>query len=282
MPGFRLLRVAAVLSAALRCIPVVAALLCVLLLAGCGAYGYHQVRRGETLYWISFQHDVDYRDVARWNKLQPPYRLHPGDLVRVVPDQASAAASNNKRPAVSSARASAPPKVATASAAGGSSAYPPPHRVIMLSPAPGQAAKTRPAAMTPSTGADPALSAKVDWRWPAQGAVVTNFVAADPVRKGIDIAGDSGAEVRAAARGRVVYSGSGLPRYGNLIIIKHNDDYLSAYAHNDQLLVAEGAAVQAGQAIARMGASGTDRVKLHFEIRRDGRPVNPLQFLPRR
>ncbi len=121
-----------------------------------------------------------------------------------------------------------------------------------------------------------------DWTWPAHGRVIGRFVRGKPGRKGIDIAGTPGTPIYAAAAGRVVYSGNGIPRYGNLLIIKHNDKYLSAYAHNRRLLVQEGAVVKRGQLIAEMGRSGTgvSQVMLHFEIRVDGEPVDPLAYLP--
>lgn len=122
----------------------------------------------------------------------------------------------------------------------------------------------------------------MQWQWPVEGQLLSSFSAADPGRRGIAIKGDSGDPVQAAEGGVVVYRGSGLTGYGNLIIIKHDDRWLSAYAHNDQLLVREGDRVNKGQRIATMGASGTSRTQLHFEIRRDGQPVDPVGLLPRR
>ncbi|MGY8868558.1 MAG: peptidoglycan DD-metalloendopeptidase family protein, partial [Methylophagaceae bacterium] len=123
---------------------------------------------------------------------------------------------------------------------------------------------------------------RLSWRWPMQGKVISTYSKSATGRKGIDIAGKSGQKVGAAATGKVVYSGNGLPRYGNLIIIKHNDSYLSAYAHNKNLLVKEGQHVKAGQKIALLGRTGTQRDQLHFEIRRNGKPVDPMRFLPKR
>ena len=123
---------------------------------------------------------------------------------------------------------------------------------------------------------------RLSWRWPIQGKVISTYSKSATGRKGIDIAGKSGQKVGAAATGKVVYSGNGLPRYGNLIIIKHNDTYLSAYAHNKNLLVKEGQHVKAGQKIALLGRTGTQRDQLHFEIRRNGKPVDPMRFLPKR
>jgi lipoprotein NlpD len=123
---------------------------------------------------------------------------------------------------------------------------------------------------------------EVSWRWPADGTLVGAFVSGDPIKQGIDIAGKSGDAVRAAADGTVVYSGNGLVGYGELVIIKHNASYLSAYGHNRKRMVKEGDRVKAGQAIAEMGSSSASRDSLHFEIRKNGKPANPLDYLPRR
>jgi lipoprotein NlpD len=143
------------------------------------------------------------------------------------------------------------------------------------------AAHTRPAA-APIADAATAQVGGLRWRWPTQGEVIDRFSAGDITRQGIDIAGSSGQAVVAAADGEVVYSGSGLRGYGELVIVKHSPQFLSAYGHNRTRLVNEGERVQAGQPIAELGRTGADRDKLHFEIRRDGRPVDPLQYLPRR
>lgn len=128
----------------------------------------------------------------------------------------------------------------------------------------------------------PAVEAVTGWLWPADGAVIAGYGAATSLGRGVDLAGNQGDAVRAAAAGRVVYSGSGLLGYGNLIILKHNETYLSAYGHNDTLLVREGEQVQAGQRIATMGLGPGDRAVLHFEIRQKGKPVDPLKYLPER
>jgi lipoprotein NlpD len=141
----------------------------------------------------------------------------------------------------------------------------------------------RPVVAPPVTPPGPALNpGPFEWRWPAQGQIVGRYVAGDQTRQGIDIAGKSGQDVQAAADGVVVYSGAGLVGYGELIIVKHSEEWLSAYAHNERRLVNEGARVSAGQVIARMGHTGAPRDMLHFEIRRNGKPVDPLALLPRR
>jgi lipoprotein NlpD len=130
---------------------------------------------------------------------------------------------------------------------------------------------------TPSLPAD---NKPIDWQWPVRGKLITTFNSNKTGRKGIDIAGTEGTDIRAAASGKVVYSGNGLISYGNLVIIKHNRSYLSAYAHNRKLLVEEGDTIKAGQKIAELGKTGADSSRLHFEIRKNGKPVNPLKFLP--
>jgi lipoprotein NlpD len=136
--------------------------------------------------------------------------------------------------------------------------------------------------MTPKINLPQSVRGAPEWHWPVAGVILSSFQGNNGLNKGIDLGGKLGEPVLAAASGQVVYSGSGLRGYGKLLIIKHNETFLSAYAHNDRLLVKEGDLVKVGQRIADMGSSGTDRVKLHFEIRRDGTPVDPLKFLPRR
>jgi len=203
------------------------------------------VKRGDTLYAIAFRHGLDYRVLGRWNGLSPPYTIYPGQKLRLSAPRAMAQAEVREKAESRAARAK--PAVA---------------------PAP-----------EPVEQANDADEAVTRWLWPAEGEVITSFKQSGG--KGIDIAGTPGQPVRAAAGGRVVYSGGGLIGYGELIIIKHNKHYLSAYGHNEKLLVKQGDHVSGGQSIAEMGASGTDRVKLHFEIRRDGKPVDPIRYLPK-
>ena len=150
---------------------------------------------------------------------------------------------------------------------------------VPAKPAPAPASTTTP----PSSGATPVVAGlRWGWAWPASGTLIGRFASNGSLNKGIDIAGQLGQPVLAASGGTVVYAGSGLRGYGELVIIKHNETYVSAYGHNRRLLVREGQQVKVGQSIAEMGSTGTDRVKLHFEIRRQGKPVDPLQYLPRR
>lgn len=228
----------------------------------------YRVQRGDTLYSIAFRHGVDYRDLAAWNDIAPPYTIYPGRELRLTPPRHRVAA------------AAPPPRPA--------SPPPPPPREPNASPAP---TGSRPAPSDTAAAAPPAAPRAetppvsdngIAWRWPADGEIIGRYAAGDPLRQGIDIAGHAGAPVRAAADGTVVYSGNGLIGYGELIIVKHSPTFLSAYGHNRKRLVQEGDRVKAGQTIAEMGSSGTQRDELHFEIRKNGKPADPLDFLPRR
>ncbi|HET7308001.1 MAG TPA: peptidoglycan DD-metalloendopeptidase family protein [Gammaproteobacteria bacterium] len=210
------------------------------------------VQPGDTLYSVAWHFDVNYRDLAQWNNIPPPYTIHAGE--RLVLTRAHARYAQ-------SASASSPTVAHNAPST--STSQP----------------ETSPA--TRVTAADTERHIGT-WRWPAAGSVVEGF---DPDKvngKGIDIAGKLGEPVRATAAGRVVYSGNGLAGYGELIIIKHNNHYLSAYAHNRQRLVQEGDEVKAGQKIATMGRGNDGKALLHFEIRDDGKPVDPMHYLPSR
>lgn len=213
----------------------------------------HTVQAGDTLFGIAFRAGLNYRDLAAWNGIDEPYTIRVGQKLRLTPPPAYADNS-------SLARKPAPlPNTRPR-------ARPVPVAVAQPAPSPGEAA--------------PALS-NIAWRWPAKGELVGRFVAGDKVRQGIDIAGKPGQRVEAAADGTVVYSGAGLIGYGELLIVKHDAEWLSAYAHNARRLVAEGDKVKAGQHIADMGATGSVRTMLHFEIRRHGKPVDPLLYLPK-
>ncbi len=220
--------------------------------------GTHRVQRGETLYQIAFRYGWDWKELARANNLRQPFTIYPGQEISLRPRGGSRAAS----PTVAASRPMTP-------------------RVIAPAPSRPSPAVTRQAPT--KTVATPNLPAKVSgWSWPAQGPLISRFQSNGSLNKGIDIAGKQGQPVNAAADGAVVYAGRGLLGYGEMIIVKHDETYLSAYAHNSRLLVKEGDRVKSGQKIAEMGGTGTDRVKLHFEIRRKGQPVDPLQYLPPR
>jgi lipoprotein NlpD len=247
--------------------------------------GTHVVRAGETLYGISFRYGLRYQDVAAWNGIADPYLIEIGQRLRLKPGgQGSARAST------SPSSGTPPPRTApttstnapTASSAPAPSQAPPATAPRAPSGAP-PATAAIPAASAPPPMPAPIVSANAPgWRWPTKGEIVGRYVAGDQTRQGIDIAGSAGQDVQAAADGVVVYSGAGLVGYGELIIVKHSEEWLSAYAHNQQRLVNEGARVGAGQVIARMGRTGAPRDMLHFEIRRNGKPVDPLALLPRR
>ncbi len=221
--------------------------------------GQYVVQRGDTLYSIAFRFGWDWKTLAARNGIPAPYVIRSGQIIRF-----------GSSSAVAQTRSSAP---VTRSA--------PAVPVITQVQAPAKPiqnqAPTRPVAVV--TTPPPSTAG---WGWPAKGAVIGRFSSNGSLNKGIDIAGELGEPVFAASDGAVVYAGSGLRSYGELIIIKHSDTYVSAYGHNRRLLVREGQQVKVGQSIAEMGSTGTDRVKLHFEIRRQGKPVDPLQYLPRR
>jgi lipoprotein NlpD len=231
-----------------------------------------QVRRGDTLYGIAFRNGIDVRDLAEWNSLSAPYTIYPGQRLRLYPRDGSS--STVTRPAATETRPTSP----STTAAPGTTATTPTKPATVP-------ATTTPTTTLPAPKPAPVASAPasdIRWRWPADGALLSRFVGGEPTKQGIDIAGASGASVKAAADGVVVYSGAGLVGYGELVIIKHNDAWLSAYGHNRARLVNEGAIVKAGQQIAVMGRTGAPRDMLHFEIRHNGKPVDPLLYLPKR
>lgn len=224
-----------------------------------GKPGYYTVRPGDTLVRIALESGQHWKDIARWNTLDNPNVIEVGQVLRVVPPAPLVAAPEPMRPAPPAAPVPAPPAT-----------LPP---VAAETPAAG----TRPA---PQPGV-PAED-EIAWSWPTPGAATVLAGFDEQKNKGIDIGGRAGDPVLASADGRVVYAGAGLRGYGNLIILKHNNTYLTAYAHNQALLVKEDQNVRKGQKIAEMGSTDTDRVKLHFEIRRLGKPVDPTRYLPPR
>lgn len=278
----------------------------------------YTVGPGDTLYSIAWRYEIDSDDLARWNHLSPPYTIYPGERLHtrksdsLKADQLRAEQKNTgkNRPEEITVRRGDTlyslsreygVSVARLAALNG-----------LIEPyviAPGQTlslvnkvtktptvARVRPAAKIPirPETVEPVKSSvfsgvvsdfdknrKVKWQWPVQGKLLASFNKNKSNAKGIDIAGTEGKSVRAASSGKVVYSGNGLVSYGNLIIIKHSKSYLSAYAHNKKLLVKEGDTVKAGQKISELGKTGREKPKLHFEIRKNGKPVNPLRYLPR-
>jgi len=220
--------------------------LCVVFLPGCGGHVYHVVEPGETLYSIGWVYGHDYRDLARWNGISEPYVVHSGQRLRVAPGGAVRA-----------------DKVEVVTAP-------------VVQPEKPVVKKRIPAQVSVKSSAD---NRNPGWQWPTQGRVL-NYFSSSKLNKGIDIEGELRQAIVAAASGKVVYSGTGLVGMGRLIIINHSSQYLSAYAHNDEILVKEGQWVKKGELIARMGRGSDDQAILHFEIRREGKPVDPLKFLP--
>lgn len=215
-----------------------------------GKPGYYTVKPGDTLIRIGMDNGQSGRDIARWNKLENPNLIETGQVLRVVP------------PAPEAATAQVAPKTASSPATSASA------------PAAIAPVATPPAA-SPATPA--VVEEAINFQWPARGNLISGFD--ESKNKGLDIGGKMGDPVLAAADGRVVYAGAGLRGYGNLIILKHNNTYLTAYAHNQTLLVKEDQVIKRGQKIAEMGNSDADQVKLHFEIRRQGKPVDPAKYL---
>ncbi|MBA4502788.1 peptidoglycan DD-metalloendopeptidase family protein [Marinobacterium marinum] len=214
----------------------------------------YRVKKGDTLYSIAFRYGLDYRQVARLNGIDKRYFIYPGQTLRL---KASAPATQTaSRPGAPATPAKPPSSGRT--------------NTTTAKPASGRDGKAEPAA-----GA-------VRWHWPHSGKIVLAFGRGQPANKGIDIAGRKGEAVKAAAHGEVVYAGNGLLGYGNMVIVNHDKRYLSAYAHNSRIFVREGDKVKAGEKIAEIGKTGATRSMLHFEIRRDGNPVDPLRYLPKR
>ncbi|EPY5343317.1 murein hydrolase activator NlpD [Klebsiella quasipneumoniae] len=263
----------------------------------------YTVKRGDTLFYIAWVTGNDFRDLAQRNNVPAPYALNVGQVLQVgnasgqpitgenAVSQASARASGGATATTTSAQKStavvaSQPTITYSESSGEQSATkmlpnnkPVTTTSTVVAPvtAPTTVSTTQPTASSTSTS-----SPISSWRWPTDGKVIENFSGAEGGNKGIDIAGSKGQAIVATADGRVVYAGNALRGYGNLIIIKHNDDYLSAYAHNDTMLVREQQEVKAGQKIATMGSTGTSSTRLHFEIRYKGKSVNPLQYLPQR
>jgi lipoprotein NlpD len=224
--------------------------------------GQYLVQRGDTLYSIAFHFGWDWKTLAQRNNIAAPYVIKVGQAIRFDGRTGQPAAV---------AQTARPKQIANGVKP----------QSVAVKPVNSAATVTaKPAAKPPVTSAQGNFSGR--WTWPAKGQLIGRFSSNGSLNKGIDIAGELGEPVVAASDGSVVYAGSGLRGYGELVIIKHSDTYVSAYGHNRRLLVREGQQVKVGQVIAEMGSTGTDRVKLHFEIRRQGKPVDPLQYLPKR
>ena len=261
--------------------------------------GVYLVKRGDTLYSIALEHGVDYREVARWNNLDDPSKIRVGQPLRVAPPEgeqgvqvgtARGAGAVSSRPLDAAQPAAAPaaghgsdvktePKALRLPYSeqnlallrkGETPAAPPRPEPVVARPA--EPPKPAPAAAEPK---DPDA---IEFIWPAKGRLLAGF--SDPTSKGVDISGAAGDPVHAAAPGRVMYTGTGIRGYGKLIVIKHDNGFNSVYAHNREILVKEGQSVVRGQKIGEIGDTDADQVKLHFEIRKSGKPVDPMKYLP--
>ncbi|MCE9686562.1 peptidoglycan DD-metalloendopeptidase family protein [Shewanella sp. AS16] len=251
--------------------------------------GVYTVKKGDTLYSISWGAGKDFVTIAKLNKLAKPYTIYPGQKLKLQPGKRSwtkkkpytvrhtAKAGTQKTAKTTSNKT---PKPATNTQTTQTSST---KKVLDHKVKPAYSVTGAQQVINKSIhSASPTLPARVSrWRWPVRGDILSTFSANEQGNKGIKIAGNRGTVINAAADGRVVYAGSALRGYGNLVIIKHSDDYLSAYAHADKILVKEKQQVVAGQRVATMGSTGTDRVMLHFEIRYHGKSVNPLKYLPK-
>lgn len=257
------------------------------------------VKKGDSLYSIGFRYQIDYKKLAAINGITAPYRIYPKQVLQLKgePKVVTFKPSNSQvqtKPLVRQAPIKAKPEPVTKPVANSSQPSTQPVSKPQQKPAVAstnnQATTNKPVtskpavkpvskpASKPITVATPNNS-NLKWLWPTDGKIRTTFLASNPARKGISIGGKEGQAVKAAEAGVVVYSGNGLLGYGELIIIKHNDAYLSAYGHNRSLKVKEGQSVTRGQVIAELGSTGTNVNNLHFEIRKNGKPVNPLNFV---
>ncbi len=250
--------------------------------------GFYTVRRGDTLYSVAWQYGEDFKQIARWNDIKAPFIIYPGQKLRLIPPK-------YKKPTTVKFAKSTPKKIPPQKSLQQKSSK---NKSTLLSQKSSVSksssqvsSKTAQATSKPKlTPAQLrwrekkrklALKQKLVWKWPTRGKVITTFSLSHPGRKGINIAGRKGQSIKAAASGTVVYSGQGLRGYGNLIIIKHNEDYFSAYAHNHKIYIKEKQKVKIGQHIADMGSTDAERNMLHFEIRKNGTPLNPIKFLPK-
>jgi lipoprotein NlpD len=243
---------------------------------------YHTVSRGDTLYSIAWRYGMDYHELADINRISSPYTIEIGQKIDLTRNAGSVKSATASRAASG---------VEVTAVAVDTNAVTEVSVVSPVSPAVSQSKPTtsaakpvveqsvkqpvKPVAATQSTSAG-------RWIWPSNGRIKSGYSATDPLRKGVDLEGQLGDPVLAARSGSVVYAGNGLAGYGELVIIKHDEQFLSAYGHNSRLLVIEGEQVATGQKIAEIGSSGTDSNQLHFEIRLDGKPVDPLRYLPKK
>ncbi|MCB1583918.1 MAG: peptidoglycan DD-metalloendopeptidase family protein [Marinicella sp.] len=251
----------------------------------------HKVVKGDSLYSIGFRYHVDYKTLAQINNIKPPYRIYPGQTLQLTPPKnkvfkptqqttVQTQPLQTNRPI--NAKVENKPTNNNSQTTNKSLNKP----ITQTSNKPINQPVNKPIIQTKPQDKPPTqkpvktpIKTNLNWLWPTEGKIRTTFLASNPARKGISIGGDEGQPVKAAEAGVVVYSGNGLLGYGELVIIKHNDTYLSAYGHNKTLKVKEGENVTRGQVIAELGSSGTNVNNLHFEIRKNGQPVNPLDYV---
>lgn len=249
---------------------------------------FHTVKKGETLYSIALEYGQSYRDLAAWNNLEDPNVIRVGQQLRVAPPEGAAVARPVAAPAAVEVQPAGTIPADTAAGVlkrepkGGKRPYTDQTVVVLAKPEEPRPAAPPPAPARPDPGAEAAAAAgaELNWTWPAGGRVIAGYV--EGVNKGIDIEGRIGEPVLAAESGKVTYAGSGIRGYGNMIIVQHAGGLSSVYAHNSRLLAKEGQQVTRGQRIAELGDSDAGQAKLHFEIRRQGRPLDPLKLLPPR
>jgi len=241
--------------------------------------GFYRVKRGDTLIGISLEHGVDWRELAAWNKIENPNLIDVGQLLRVkdpnAPGPVASAQSNLTQTQPISPSSGIQIRPIEGQATSPSST---PAPVASAAPPPGTTPP--PSGSSPAESSSAAAAGSLNWGWPANGQVITNFT--EGGSKGIALAGAQGEAIYAAEQGRVVYSGNGLRGYGNLVIVKHPEDFITAYAHNRSIMVKEGQTVKRGQKIAELGMTDADRPMLHFEVRRGGKPIDPMTVLPSR
>ncbi|MDD5241894.1 MAG: peptidoglycan DD-metalloendopeptidase family protein [Sulfuricella sp.] len=254
----------------------------------------YTVQKGDTLYGIALEYGFDYKEVAEWNSIASPYTIRVGQQLKLTTSSPAAVVVPLKTASAVEARQAGEdgllktqPKALrqpySSQGDSGAKARAESYAERAEKPVPPVARAEAPAKPAPAEEKDGIQAEddeRIEWNWPTAGKVLTGFNESSSSGKGLDISGKNGQPVLAAAPGKVVYSGSGLRGYGKLVIIKHNKTYLSAYAHNRQILIKEGQNVVKGQKIAEMGDSDADQVKLHFEIRRLGKPVDPAKYLP--
>ncbi|MGH1439825.1 MAG: peptidoglycan DD-metalloendopeptidase family protein [Cellvibrionaceae bacterium] len=245
----------------------------------------HIVAPGDTLYSIAWRYGLDYKGLAKVNRIDSSYGIFPGQIIRLEdktrvqspPNEVVVRALPAPKKVIVTPPSSTKPKVKEKQAVS-------PPRVVTKTPVQVARPEKKPTKAVNNTS-KPLAKGKIIWRWPAKGKVITNFYTNSGAKKGIDIDGKKGESVIAAASGKVVYAGGGLRAYGKLVIIKHSETYLSAYAHNNRLRVKEGDVVKSGQRIADIGSTGVGvkgKPRLHFQIRKNGKPINPLPLLPKR